>query len=356
MSNQTVRRSQDEIRAQGVQGPRACTQRGLRPPRLGFVGVGWIGRHRLEAIAQAQAGHISAVYDTSPQAARAVNDAYPDTQVCESLVQLLKLDLDGIVLATPSALHADQAVAALEAGRAVFCQKPLARTYQEARTVIEAAQQADRLLGVDFSYRCVAGVPQLRELIQTGALGEIYAVELVFHNAYGPDKSWFYDVSASGGGCVMDLGIHLVDLALWCLDFPAVVAVDSRLYGQGRRLNLPAASLEDYAVATLTLDQGATVRLACSWRLPVGRDAVIGAAFYGTQGGAALANVNGSFYDFTVERFYDTRSEILGSHPDAWGGRAALAWASQLAQRPAFDPKAWQFAQVSTVIDRLYGR
>ena len=61
----------------------------------------------------------------------------------------------------------------------------------------------------------------------TDALGRTYAVDLVFHNAYGPDKAWFYDPALSGGGCVMDLGVHLVDLALWALDFPAVTKVSS---------------------------------------------------------------------------------------------------------------------------------
>jgi len=103
--------------------------------------------------------------------------------------------------ATPSALHAPQTCQALEAGTAVFCQKPLARTADETRQVIRAARRADRILGVDLSYRFVDGVPQMRELVRSGELGTVFAADLVFHNAYGPDKPWFYDVRQSGGGC-----------------------------------------------------------------------------------------------------------------------------------------------------------
>ena len=104
------------------------------------------------------------------------------------------------------------------------------------------------------------------------------------------------------------------------------------------------------------MDTGATVSLTCSWRLPAGRDAVISAAFYGTQGGLALHNVAGSFYDFTTERFCGTTRQTLHEPPDDWGGRAAVAWARQLATRPQFDPDVAHVVTVAEVLDAIYGR
>jgi predicted dehydrogenase len=280
----------------------------------------------------------------------------PQARLVDSLDSLLETDLDGVVIATPSALHADQASAALERGLAVFCQKPLARTAAETQRVVAAARRANRLLGVDLSYRFVRGIVQARDLIRSGELGELYAAELTFHNAYGPDKPWFYEVEIAGGGCVMDLGTHLVDLALWSLDFPWVDSVSSRLYKQGRLLARPIGCVEDYAVAQLDLANGATVRLACSWRLPAGQDAVIQATFYGTQGGVALRNVNGSFYDFIVERFRGTRRETLATYPDPWGGRALLDWARRLPHDNSFNPESERLVEVAAVLDRIYGR
>ncbi len=292
--------------------------------------------------------------DPSPEMLAAARALAPDAAVVGSLDAMLAQDLDGIVIATPSGLHAEQSIRALENGVAVFCQKPLGRNAAEAARVVAAARTADRLLSVDFSYRFTAGMIRIAELVRAGAIGNVYAVDLTFHNAYGPDKSWFYDRAQSGGGCMMDLGVHLVDLALWVLDFPDATAdISAALFAQG----VPLVTLdrtEDYAVASFTLGTGTIVRLACSWRLNAGVDARIEAAFYGTKGGAAMRNVGGSFYDFRTERFTGTTSEVLADAPDDWGGRAAAAWARRLHADPCFDPAADQLVTVATILDRIY--
>lgn len=329
---------------------------GARPARLGFLGVGWIGRHRMRAMLDSGAAMAVAVADPSPQAtADAVGDA-PDARVVDSIAALLDEELDGIVIATPSALHAEQTIDALERGVAVFCQKPLARTASETRRVLDAARANDRLLGVDLSYRFTEAMRRVRALVRSGELGRVYAVDLVFHNAYGPDKAWFYDPALAGGGCVIDLGTHLVDLALWTLGGPAVVDATSRLYAKGELLRDDDGRVEDYAVARLDLADGTTVRLTCSWHLAAGQDAVIAAEFHGTAGGAAMRNVNGSFYDFVAERMRGTARETLAAPPDEWGGRAAADWARRLAASPRFDPAIEDVIHTAEALDRIYGR
>jgi predicted dehydrogenase len=278
----------------------------------------------------------------------------PEAKIVDGLEGLLAEGVEGVVISTPSALHAGQSIRALEAGAAVFCQKPLGRNATEARAVVEAARKADRLLAVDFSYRFTQGMRRIRALLAKGALGRVYAVDLVFHNAYGPDKAWFYDPALSGGGCVMDLGVHLVDLALWALDFPKPAMIASTLLAGGAPLAV--GQVEDYAVAQIELEGGISVRLACSWRLPAGRDAIISAAFYGTEGGAALNNVGGSFYDFTAELYRGTSAELLAQPPDAWGGRAGADWAQRLAAGERFDADTERLVDVAEMLDRIYGR
>jgi len=295
------------------------------------------------------------VADPVPENARAASAATGCPTV-DSLEQLLDLGLDGIVIATPSALHADQALDALERGVAVFCQKPLGRTGAETSEVVEAASRADRLLGVDLSYRFVEGARLIRSLVQSGELGAVYSADLVFHNAYGPDKPWFYDPALSGGGCVIDLGIHLVDLALWVLDGAKVLRVRSHLFARGKPLGTAASVVEDFAIAELELDTGAVVRLACSWNLPAGCDAVIQASFFGSTGGVMLSNVGGSFYDFVTDRFRGTARERLCAPPDDWGGRAIVEWARQLGAGHGFDRSAERLVDVAAVLDAVYGR
>ncbi|WP_332811321.1 Gfo/Idh/MocA family protein [Sphingomonas sp.] len=323
-------------------------------PGVGFLGVGWIGRHRMEAMLATGAIEAVAIADPSTENAAEAAKLAPQAGIVGSLDDMLAQEVDAVVIATPSALHAEQSIRAFEAGAAVFCQKPLGRSAAEVQAVVDAARAADRLLGVDLSYRCTEGMRLIRALIQGGELGDIYAAELIFHNAYGPDKDWFYDRTRSGGGCVIDLGVHLVDLALWALDFPQVSDVAARLLAGGEPLRADDARVEDYAAATISLETGAAIQLACSWRLQAGREAIISAAFYGTAGGAALRNIGGSFYDFTAERYRGTSTETLSAPPDAWGGRAAAEWALRLAADKGYDPAADRLVDVARVLDLIY--
>jgi predicted dehydrogenase len=324
----------------------------MNRPRVGFLGTGWIGRHRMEAMLATGLIEAVAIADPSPEMAAQAHALAPGAALVETLDAMLALSLDGVVIATPSALHADQSIRALQGGAAVFCQKPLGRSADEAAQVVGAAQAADRLLSVDFSYRFTTGMMTVAEQVRSGALGHVHTVDLVFHNAYGPDKPWFYDRAQSGGGCVMDLGVHLVDLALWTLGFPQVVAVTSHLFAQGQ----PRAGehVEDFALATITLATGTAIRLACSWRAHAGCDADISAAFYGTAAGARFRNVGGSFYDFAAEFHRGTGSQTLASPPDSWGGRAARDWARRLAHGARYDPACADLVIISDVIDRIY--
>lgn len=307
----------------------------------------------MQALAEHGGVQIVGIADPASACRDAARAIAPAATLCEHLGQLLELPLDGVVIATPSALHADHCLTALERGLAVFCQKPLGRNGAEARKVVDAARAADRLLGVDLSYRYTSAMSRIAPIVRAGGIGRVFAVDLVFHNAYGPEAAWFYDKRSSGGGCVIDLGVHLVDLALWLLDFPPVVAIDSHLFAQGHAV--APEEVEDFASVQLQLAGGVVVRLTCSWRISAGRDAVIEARVFGTEGGVALTNVNGSFYDFVAEHYTGTRTERLAEPPDAWGGRAAIAWAEQLARSPAFDAAADRFVDVARVLDRIYG-
>ncbi|MDB6123169.1 MAG: gfo/Idh/MocA family oxidoreductase [Pedosphaera sp.] len=332
------------------------SQTGTARPRLGFLGVGWIGRHRMEAIAKSGLADIVAIADPAQNLLSQAAASVPDAVLVESLDALLEVGVDGVVIATPSALHAEQAIAALERGVSVFCQKPLGRNEAETQRVIDAARAADRLLGVDLSYRHMTQVKKICELIRSGELGNVYVVDLMFHNAYGPDKAWFYDPKLSGGGCVIDLGVHLIDLALWCLDYPQVTHVTSRLFAQGKPIRSKSKQVEDYAVARIDLDNGATLQLSCSWKLPAGCDAIIGASFFGTKGGASVRNIGGSFYNFVAERFHGTKCELLAATPEEWGGKAAVDWTMRLSESTKFNPQIQGLARVAATLDAIYAR
>src|SRR5690606_24532922 len=137
---------------------------------------------------------------------------------------------------------------------------------------------------------------------------------------------WYYHPRLAGGGCLIDLGVHLADLTLWMLDAASARASSAALFSEGRPLESGSSRAEDYAAATLIVEGGAHATLTCSWRLSAGADAVISANFYGTAGGVSVRNLGGSFWDFETLHLEGRQARRLGGAPDDWGGRAILGW------------------------------
>jgi predicted dehydrogenase len=322
--------------------------------RLGFLGTGWIGRNRMEAMLATGKAEAVAICDPNPEMAAGAQELAPGARIADSLDEILVSEVDGIVIATPSALHAEQCIRAFDARAAVFCQKPLGRNSAEVQAVLQCARSADRLLGVDLSYRHTAAMRAIRERIRAGKLGQVFASDLIFHNAYGPQSGWFWDPELSGGGCLIDLGVHLVDLLLWLFDFPEVTDARGTLLRDGHAPG--PGEVENYAACAVELANGVHARIACSWNLNAGRDAVIEASFYGTGGGATMRNENGSFFDFTAELFRGRDAERLTSPPDAWSGRAAAEWVHKLAAGEGFAGRTTGLLETARVLDQLYGR
>jgi len=325
-------------------------------PKLGFLGVGWIGRRRLQSLAESALVDITALADPDPMCVRACQERVPGARRCEDFDELLAQNLDAVIIATPSGLHAEQCVAAFNRGLAVFCQKPLGRTAAEVRGVVQAARRADRLLGVDLSYRWTQAASLVRTTVRSGRIGRVFNVELTFFNAYGPNKPWSYDLRLAGGGCVIDLGVHLIDLALWTMESPEIVETHSALYNKGVLLKRNSAAVEDFATVQLRTADNATMTLQCAWNLHAGCEAVIAARFYGERGTVVFENVNGSFYDFAARLYHGTKATSLVEPPDAWFGRAAVEWARKLRKSPRFDPQAEEHIPVAAVLDDIYGR
>lgn len=325
-------------------------------PRIAFLGTGWIGLNRMQALLEKDICTAAGVCDPVNANVQKAVESATGAAVFSSFDEMLEARPDGIVIATPSALHYEQSMKALAMGIPVFCQKPLARTAAESREIIDAARSAGKLLGIDLSYRFTHGMQQIKKHVVAGELGDVYAADLVFHNAYGPDKEWFYNPKLSGGGCLIDLGIHLVDLAMWIMGFPGIKKVSSFLTSGGKMIFDPSTKSEDFASAQIETGNGSLIRITCSWNLPAGKDAVIGAAFYGTGASAVFSNVNGSFFDFEARLNRGTSSAVISTPPDQWGGRAIVDWAEKLALSPGFDEQVADYIKVAEVIDLIYGR
>jgi predicted dehydrogenase len=324
-------------------------------PRLGFVGLGWIGRLRLQAVAEARAAAVAALCEPVRQRLQDAAEAHADVATFrdaeEALAAADALELDGVVIATPNALHVAQARAALDRGLAVFVQKPLGTGAGEVQALIEHARSADRRLGVDYTYRHLDAAHGARELVRRGALGEVFFVEAAFHNAYGPDKEWCFDPEVAGGGALMDLGVHLVDLSLWLTDGSRVEGV------RGWTRDLPGhRGIDGFSAVEYRIRAGPSVRVAASWHAHAGRDCAFEVTLHGTEGSAVLRNVEGSFYDFELCLRRARSEEVVARDERRWMDRAIVAWARDLADDPGYDPSVEASLEVARVVDRVYGR
>lgn len=320
-------------------------------PRLGFLGLGWIGRRRLAAVCQSGLADIAWLGDPDEDAVRAARVLAEDARAGTSLEDALLTPLDGLVIATPSAQHAAQATTALGAGLAVFCQKPLGRNAAEVKALVATARQANRNLGVDLSYRGTEALRTARRLLAEGVAGRVFAADATFHNAYGPDKPWFYDPRQSGGGCLIDLGTHLVDALLWLLpgETHSVSAwTHDVCHAAGGRI------VEDFARVAFGIGDSMSAHVECSWRLHAGQDAVIAIDVYGTDAALRFSNIGGSFYDMALDLCEGTTVRRLVHPPDAWGGREIVEWVRTLTPEPAFDPAITHTIDVATVLDEAY--
>lgn len=115
--------------------------------------------------------------------------------------------------------------------------------------------------------------------------------------------------------------------------------------------------VEDFAKVSMLTDKESAISLECSWHASAGEDAVINAIFYGTEGGVAFKNVEGSFYDIQAEKYKETYKEVIVSPPDNWSGRAGLAWSEKITNFAGYDKlTATEYLKTAQIIDRIYGR
>jgi predicted dehydrogenase len=280
---------------------------GEGPLRAGVIGLGWAGQQHLAGYADAADVDLVALAGLEPDALRQLGAVYgvPDGHRYSDwrdLVDHEKLDL--LSIATPTALHAPTAVAALDAGMHVLSEKPMAENAETARLMVEAAERNDRVLDVSFNHRRRGHVQVLKTMIDAGVLGKIYYAKAGWLRREGIPGlgSWFTRRATSGGGPLMDLGVHMLDIALYLLGEPPVRAVTAATYaefgprGKGSSLSPfmrktgvePGAfDVEDLSTAFVRLQDGGTLLLESSWAQWIPKDRCY-VMLYGSDGGASI--------------------------------------------------------------------
>ena len=248
----------------------------------------------------------------------------------EGAEMIEKEKLDIVSVAVPNDQHKPLTIAALESGAHVLCEKPMALNAREAQEMLDTAKRTGRKLGIDFSYRFNPQSRAMKDMIGEGVLGDIYYARSVwfrrrgipgmaagnFNTASGaPMGSWFYDKKQSGGGPLIDLGVHRLDLALWLMGYPEPAWVLASTYDKfGSRMARERSlsyTVEDLACAMIKFRNGATLELDASWACNIKENELQTIRLLGDKGGMYQYNLEEG-YTYAVEYYYD----VAGRHFD----------------------------------------
>jgi len=305
----------------------------MKPLRVGLIGTGAIMQRAhvpaWTALRDEGRVEIAAACDVRRDAAQALADAHGIAAVYDDYrVMLRKASLDVVDVATPNALHAPAAKAALRAGCHVYCEKPLAPTPAEVRQLIRARDRAGRRLMTGQHLRFEGRHAALKRYVDAGVLGDVYyARASALRRRGAPGWGKFLTRSVSGGGPLIDIGVHVLDLALWLMGFPKPVSVSGvaprKLADRPGTVNRPGwgdwrtsgepFDVEDFAVGFVRFEGGAVLVLESSFLLNVPDEEVIAAIVCGTEGGLDVSAGRIVTQEHGVMRLSDLQNVPEGS-------------------------------------------
>jgi len=278
-----------------------------RKLRAGVVGLGWAGRQHMAAYAGSPDVELVALAGMEVEPMQQLGDQYgvaEDHRFGDWKDLVASGDLDVVSIATPTTLHAPIAVAALDAGIHVLSEKPMAENATVAQTMVDAAKRNGKVLDVSFNHRRRGDVQALKKIVDAGLLGDIYYAKAGWLRREGIPGlgSWFTRRATAGGGPLMDIGVHMLDMALHLLQEPAVTSATAATYAEfgprGRGgssygstgktgVEASAYDVEDLSTAFLRLEGGGTLLLESSWAQWIPRDQCY-VTLYGSEGGASI--------------------------------------------------------------------
>ncbi|MDO8683721.1 MAG: Gfo/Idh/MocA family oxidoreductase [Armatimonadota bacterium] len=266
-----------------------------RPVRIGIIGagMGYIHVKNLKKCPEAEVETV-ALCDVNEERAKHVASEFGVPNVFTDHKEMLKQDwIDAVLVCTPNYLHAPMTLDAFKAGKHVMCEKPMAMNATEAAEMVAAGKKAGKTLMMAFNNRFRADSQLLKKFIENGELGDIYYAKTGWIRRKGIPGcgGWFTTKEKAGGGPLIDIGVHVLDLTLWLMGNPRPVSVMGSAYNKFG----PAAAkerggtfdVEDLAVGLIKLDNGATLFLEASWASHIAKEQIY-TSLIGTAGGADL--------------------------------------------------------------------
>ena len=264
--------------------------------RVGVIGLG-MGRGHARRYKKDPRVELVAVADTDEARLKERADELDVIGRYRDGAELIASEKPDVVcIATPNFLHKPLAIQAMEAGCDVLCEKPMAMNGAEGRAMIETSRKTGRRLMINFSFRFNPASWAMKREVESGAIGDIYYARTSWLRRQGMPGfgSWFGQKKLSGGGPLIDLGVHRLDLVLWLMGYPRPTwilgSACSHVASELARAEGKTYDVEDLAVAMIRFDNGATVTLEASWAGHIKRFETIETQVLGTRGGLKQSN------------------------------------------------------------------
>lgn len=202
---------------------------------------------------------------------------------------LSECDLDVVSVCTPNNMHAEGVIKSLEAHCNVLCEKPPAINFAEAQKMLEKSKEADRFLAYHLPYRQLKEVQLLKQFINAGDLGKVYHIKATFIRRRGiPNWGNFTNKEIQGGGALIDIGIHVLDLALYLLDFPEPQSALGSMYDHIGKNEVKDFTVEDSCFAHINFKNGSSLTIESAFALNMESDRRFNLEVYGSKAGATL--------------------------------------------------------------------
>lgn len=270
--------------------------------KVGIIGTGGISNVHIAGYKALENVELYAACDINEQRAKDCAEKHGMKHVFTDYNEMLKLDeIDAVSVCTWNSVHAPATIAALKAGKHVICEKPMAMNTQEALEMEKAAKDAGKLLMIGFVRRFGNDARILKDFIDNNMMGEIYYAKASYLRRFGCPGGWFGDKKRSGGGPLIDLGVHVIDLVRFLMGKPKAVSVTGATFNKlGARSNLKQSKgyvaadagndifdVEDMATAMIKFDNGAVLAVETSFSLNIKQDSG-NIELFGTKSGAKL--------------------------------------------------------------------
>lgn len=306
--------------------------------KVGLIGLGGIcGGPHMTGYDTMDNVEIVAICDIIPEKIDKFKERFgmPDVASFTDYKELLKVEgLDFVDICTPNYLHSIIAVEALEMGINVFCEKPDAVSSAEAQRMMDAAEKSGKKLMVMRNNRYRKTAKYLKKFIEDGKMGEIYCGRCGWQRRRGiPGKGgWFTTKEQSGGGPLIDLGVHMIDLSIWLMGNPTPVAVSGCTYAKfadndvsdsvnsdfGEKNANGIFDVEDLAMGFIKFDNGACLQIEFSWASNVEKENIF-VELRGTKAGMEFKDDNVKIFtesDGTLEDIIPKVTDVPGIHGD----------------------------------------